>query len=158
MAGLLQERGVVEDLGVDGLDPFPMTVLHFRRTFIEKLFAIHGKVERLKQDGHPLGRDARHYADIHVLAGRHEVQTMLRSNEYQAIREDYDAVSREHFPKSYRPPDDLRFANSDALFPPEDLRGLIEPDYEVECQRLFFRPHPPFGEVLTRLEGLKELL
>ncbi|MSV29013.1 MAG: hypothetical protein EXQ52_09755 [Bryobacterales bacterium] len=29
-----------------------MRLLHFRRTFVEKMFAIHGKVELLKRDGH----------------------------------------------------------------------------------------------------------
>lgn len=158
VADLLRRRGVADDLGAEGLHPFPMTVLHFRRTFIEKLFAIHGKVDRLKQDDHPLGRDARHYADIHALAARDEVLAMLRTDEYQAIRADYDRTSRAFFPKTYRPPDDLRFANSDALFPPDELRALIEPDYERECARLFFRPYPPFDEVLERLEGLRELL
>jgi hypothetical protein len=156
---LLRRRGTLEELGdVEGLDPFPMTLLHFRRTFVEKLFAIHGKVERLKADGHPLGRDARHYADIHVLAGRDEVLAMLRSGEYEEIRRDYDANSRAFFPKSYRPPDGLRFNHSDALFPPAHVRELIELDYERECARLFFRPHPPFGEVLARLETIRELL
>jgi hypothetical protein len=159
VSDLLRVRGAVGDLGgVDGLEPFPMTLLHFRRTFVEKLFAIHGKVERLKADGHPLGRDARHYADIHVLAGRDEVLEMLRSEEYAEIRRDYDANSRAFFPKSYRPPEGLRFDQSDALFPPAHVRELIELDYERECARLFFRPHPPFSDVLARLETIRELL
>lgn len=159
VSDLLQARGATGDLsGIEGLDPFPMTLLHFRRTFVEKLFAIHGKVERLKADGHPLGRDARHYADIYVLAGREEVLAMLRSDEYAEIRRDYDANSRAFFPKSYRPPDGLQFNRSDALFPPAHLRELIELDYERECARLFFRPHPPFSEVLARLATIRELL
>ena len=36
------------------------TQLHFRRTFVEKMFAIHGKVELLKRDGQALGTYARH--------------------------------------------------------------------------------------------------
>ena len=158
VGNLLRARGATGDLGTEGVDAFPMTLLHFRRTFVEKLFAVHGKAERLKQDGHLLGRDARHYADIHVLAGRDEVLAMLPSDEYRAIRKDYDTNSRAFFAKSYRPPDGLRFAHSDALFPPDDLRALIEPDYERECERLFFRPHPPFADVLERLEGLRKLL
>lgn len=155
---LLHARGVVSGLGVEALDPFPMTLLRFRRTFVEKLFAIHGKIERLKQDGHPVGRDARHYADLYVLAGQAEVLVMLRSPEYEAIRLDYDEKSRAYFPGSHRPPKGLRFANSDALFPPDEIRELIELAYEEECRRLFFRPHPPFGAVLERLSGLRELL
>ncbi len=53
------------------------------------------------------------------------------------------AKSRAFFPKSYQPPEDLCFNDSDALFPPDHLRELIELDYERECARLFFRPHPP---------------
>lgn len=159
ITAFLRARGAVGDLGpIEGLDDFPMTLLHFRRTFVEKLFAIHGKVERLKADGYALGRDARHYADIHVLAGRDEVLDMLRSDEYLEICRDYDANSRAFFPKSYRPPEDLRFTDSDALFPPEHLRELIELDYERECTRLFFRPHPAFTDVLTRLSTIRDLL
>ncbi len=155
---LLLARGVAGDLGVEGLQPFSMTLLHFRRTFVEKLFAIHGKVERLKEDGTALGRDVRHYADLYVLSGRPEVTAMLASAEYEQIRADYDEKSREFFPRSYRPPPGLRFDQSDALFPAEELRALIEPGYEEECQRLFFRPHPAFGEVLERFEGIRALL
>jgi hypothetical protein len=32
-----------------------MRLLHFQRTFVEKMFAIHSKVEMLKRDGRPLG-------------------------------------------------------------------------------------------------------
>jgi Nucleotidyl transferase AbiEii toxin, Type IV TA system len=155
---LLIERDAAAELGVKGIQPFEMTLLHFRRTFVEKLFAIHGKVERLKEDGSPLGRDVRHYADLYVLAGRPEVTAMLASDEYEEIRVDYDEKSRAFFPRSYRPPLDLCFANSDALFPPDDLRAAIEPGYEEECQRLFFRPHPRFGEALGRFAEIRDLL
>lgn len=83
---------------------------------------------------------------------------MLDSEEYELIRLDYDEKSRAYYPNSYRPPEDLRFAASDALFPPAELRAQIEPDYEDECRRLFFRPHPPFGEVLDRLAEIRNLL
>jgi len=71
-----------------------------------------------------------------------EVTAMLASDEYDEIKADYDEKSRIFFPRSYRPPPDLRFTTSDALFPPDDLRVAIEPGYEEECRRLFFRPHP----------------
>lgn len=159
VARLLRARGATKELDhVDGLEPFTMTLLHFRRTFVEKLFALHGKVERLKADGHPLGRDARHYADIHVLAATDEVLAMLRSEEYAEIKADYDANSRAFFPKSYRPPDGLTFAASDALYPPDELRTTIEADYERECARLFYKPYPPFDDVLARLVDLRALI
>lgn len=148
---MLIERGVADELGVDGLQPFPMTLLHYRRTFVEKLFAVHGKVERLKQDGYPLGRDVRHYADLYVLAGKQDVRDMLASPEYASIKADYDHKSRTYFPNSYRPPDRLRFDESDALFPSDDLRAQIEPGYDDECSRLFHRSCPAFQAVLDRI-------
>ncbi len=48
---LLSRQGATNELDVEGLQPFEMTLLHFRRTFVEKLFAIHGKVEQLKESG-----------------------------------------------------------------------------------------------------------
>ena len=50
-----------------------MRLLHFRRTFVEKMFAIHSKVELLKRDGQPLGTYARHYYDLFQLAEQPEV-------------------------------------------------------------------------------------
>jgi hypothetical protein len=115
-------------------------------------------VERLKRDGEPLGRDVRHYADLHVLAGRPEVLDMLSSSEYESIRLDYDEKSRAFFPNSHRPPEGLHFRSSDALFPSAELRTRIEPDYEEGCRHLFFRPHPPFAEVLARFQSIRGLL
>ena len=51
----------------------------------------------------PLGRDARHYADIHALE-RPEVEAMLRSDEYEELKADYDRNSRQYYPQSYRRP------------------------------------------------------
>ncbi|MGH2833928.1 MAG: nucleotidyl transferase AbiEii/AbiGii toxin family protein, partial [Solirubrobacteraceae bacterium] len=152
---MLTARGVIDQLNVTGHERFPMTLLHFRRTFVEKLFAIHSKIERLKHEGEPLGRDVRHYADLYVLAGRPEVMEMLSSSEYESIRLDYDEKSRAYYPNSHRPPEDLRFGKSQALFPSEELRAQIEPGYEEECRRLFVRAHPPFSAVLERFQSIR---
>lgn len=47
----LQETNTT--LGTENETGFPMRLLHFRRTFVEKLFAIHKKVELFKRDGAP---------------------------------------------------------------------------------------------------------
>lgn len=57
-----------------------------RRTFVEKLFAIHGKVELFKREGRLVGPCARHYYDLFELARQPEVRDMLRSDEYAAIK------------------------------------------------------------------------
>jgi hypothetical protein len=49
----LAEAGIT--LGADDEGPFEMRLLHFRRTFVEKLFAIHAKVDAFKRTGIPIG-------------------------------------------------------------------------------------------------------
>ncbi len=95
----LQETGV--SLGADDEGSFRLPLLHFRRTFVEKMFAIHSKVQLLKRDGQPLGTYARHYYDLFQLAAQAEVVAMLNSAEYADIKTDYDKISRAHFPRSY---------------------------------------------------------
>jgi hypothetical protein len=136
-----------------------MTLLHYRRTFVEKMFALHGKVIRLQQEGHPLGRDARHYPDLYVLAGQQEVRAMLASPEYGEIRRDYDEKSRAFFPKSYRPPQDLSFAESPALFPDGELLEQLATEYDTQCNLLFSGgDYPSFADVLARFEEIRALL
>src|SRR5258708_818675 len=109
----LRDQGL--SLGAEDEGPFPFRLLHFRRTFVEKMFAIHGKVELLKRDGQPLGTYARHYYGLFQLAAEEQVIAMLKSSEYASIKTDYDQISRTHFPKSYFYPDQMSFAHSDAL-------------------------------------------
>jgi len=145
-------------LGTEDEGGFTLRLLHFRRTFVEKMFAIHAKVELLKRDGQPLGGYARHYYDLHQLAGQAEVLNMLRSDEYRAIREDYDRVSRAHFGKSYFCPGNMSFANSDALFPGEQLAAVIAVEYERQCRVLCYGPYPTWSEVRGKFEELRRHL
>jgi Nucleotidyl transferase AbiEii toxin, Type IV TA system len=159
LAQYLREADVEEFLQLDDIVGFDMHLLHFRRTFVEKLFALHGKVERLLAEDHPLGRDARHYSDLHVLAEQHEVRAMLASPEFEEIKLDYDERSREFFPRAYRPPSDLSFKNSPALFPDADLRARLAPEYEAECSLLFSdQSFASFHEVLDRFTEIRALL
>ena len=91
----LEETGT--SLGAEDEGRFPFRLLHFRRTFVEKMFAIHGKVELLKRDRQPIGPYARHYYDLFQLAGQDEVIAMLKSAEYATIKADYDQISRAIF-------------------------------------------------------------
>jgi len=156
VAAFLREQHQT-DLAED-LEPFAMTLLHFRRTFVEKLFTIHSKVIRLLEDGTPVARDARHYADLHALASRPEVLTMLRSDEYREIRDDYDALSSQWFPRSHRPPVGLSFRESPALFPTGQLHEQLAADYTRQCELLFPGAFPSFAKVLGSFEHLREWL
>ena len=153
------EPGLAEQLGAPpDLLPFEMNLLAFRRTFVEKLFTIHGKIERFQADGVHPGRDLRHYADLYLLAETNEVREMLRSPEYAEICADYDENSRRFYPSSHRPPAALRFTASAALFPGKGLREALEAEYDRECRVLFDGPYPAFGDVLATFEVLRPLL
>ncbi len=145
-------------LGADDERGFEMRILHFRRTFVEKMFAIHAKVEAFKQTGKEIGSYARHYYDLFCLAERPEVLAMLKSEEYGTIKTDYDRVSREHFEKSYVAPADMRFANSDALFPASNLRDMIASGFDAQCRVLCFGSFPSWDDVQMRLEAMREYL
>jgi hypothetical protein len=122
------------------------------------MFAIHSKVEILKRDKTPLGTYARHYYDLFQLAAQAEVIAMLKSGEYAAIKKDYDAISREYFPKSYFYPEGMSFAKSDALFPPADLAKIVSVEYEAQCRLLCYGPYPLWEKVQARLLEIRDLL
>lgn len=152
----LAETGVT--LGADDESGFSMRLLHFRRTFVEKMFAIHSKIELLKRNGRPIGSYARHYYDLFQLSSQPEVLAMLQSAEYGTIKADYHQISRAYFPKSYIQPDEMSFARSDALFPPEELEAAIGGEYERQCRMLCYGPFPSWPEVRSRFLELRELL
>ena len=122
------------------------------------MFAIHSKIELLKRDGIPLGTYARHYYDLYQLGSQGEVLTMLRSDEYAAIKADYDRISRAHFDRSYFPPEGMRFATSDALFPSADLEPTLSAEYEAQCRTLCYGLFPSWADVRARLQELREVL
>lgn len=148
----------VADIQIDDFRPFPMRLLHFRRTFVEKLFAIHSKIELMKRDKQPLGGYARHYYDLFQLAAQPEVLAMLRSEEYSTIKADYDRISRQHFPKSYFFPDNMTFANSDAIYPSPELSKVLGFEYERQCKLLCYGRLPSWAEVRSRFDELKDVL
>jgi predicted nucleotidyltransferase component of viral defense system len=156
LAQFLAKTGV--SLGTEDEFPFDMRLLHFRRTFVEKMFAIHSKVELVKRDGLPLGTYARHYYDLFQLSKRPEVLAMLKSDEYDQIKADYDRVSRTHFAKNYFYPEGMSFANSNALFPPDDLAAILATEYTSQCRMLCYGAPPSWDEVLICFRELRELL
>jgi len=152
----LAEAGV--SLGAEDEGPFEMRLLHFRRTFVEKMFAIHGKVDAFVRAGLPIGAYARHYYDLYCLAGTSEVRAMLATDEYAAIKADYDRISTEYFAKSYVAPPGMTFARSNALFPTGNLAIALAAEYESQCRALCFGQFPSWSAVEARLEALRHLL
>jgi predicted nucleotidyltransferase component of viral defense system len=156
VARFLRETGV--SLSAEDEEDFPMSLLHFRRTFVEKMFAIHSKIELYKEKSQPLGSYARHYYDLYQLAGQEDVLKMLDAEEYQHIKEDYERISEQSFGKSYYRPQEMCFANSDALFPTDDLREMIRKEYENQCRTLCFSSYPEWEQVEDRFRNLRTKL
>ena len=152
----LQETGVT--LGADDEGSFKMRLLHFRRTFVEKMFAIHGKVDTFQKTGLGIGSYARHYYDLFCLAERPEVLAMLGSEEYEVIKSDYDRISRKYFEKSYVPPPNMSFEQSVALFPPPELGAILASEFEKQCKLLCFGDFPTWKNLQVRLNGIRNLL
>jgi hypothetical protein len=71
---------------------------------------------------------------------------------------DCDQVSKTHFPKGYIFPEGMRFACSDALFPPAELAPVLGAEYECQCMLLCFRPSPSWADVQAPFVDLRELL
>lgn len=145
-------------LGAEDETSFEMSLLHFCRTFVEKLFTIHSKVEEYKNKSSSIQNSARHYYDIFCLAQQPAVKMMLESSDYQKIKEDCDKISRMYFSGSYYEPDNLSFSNSDALFPSTDLRIVIATEYDKQCSTLCYETYPTWEEVELCFQELKELL
>jgi hypothetical protein len=145
-------------LGCENEGVFMMQLMHFRRTFVEKLFAIHKKVEFFIKDGIAVGTHARHYYDLYQLSMREEVTEMLQSEEYVEIKEDYERVSKKYFKRHYLFPTDMSFANSNAVFPSEELSDVLGKEYEQQCEMLCYGTHPPWEIVLDRFRELRSIL
>jgi len=153
-AEYLADQGLADI--ADDLEPFPMVLMHFRRTYVEKLFTLHSHVTRMVETGGDLGRSARHYADVHLLAQTKPVRTMLDSSEFTEIKADCDRTSRSFFGTSYSAPARLSFAESPALFPGEKLEDQLRRAYDRDCAVLFFGPHPSFDEVLAGFKLIRD--
>lgn len=137
---------------------FEMPLLHFRRTFVEKLFAIHGKVQKFLREGQPIGKYARHYYDLYQLSLKPEVTAMLQSEEYEEIKKDYERVSLDHFPRDYCRPEGMRFFSSEAIFPSSSFAPKLQQCYEKECSVLCYGAYPSWETLLKRFQEIRAIL
>ena len=62
----------VADVATD-TEPFEMRLLHFRRTFVEKLFALHSYIALWRENEEFAERNVRHYADLRAMVETPEV-------------------------------------------------------------------------------------
>jgi Nucleotidyl transferase AbiEii toxin, Type IV TA system len=156
LVDFLQATG--ESLDTEDESTFSMLLLDFRRTAIEKLFAIHGRVEQYLDKGEPLGKYTRHYYDLYCLFQRSEVRDLVASDEYQELKLDCDRISRESFGDAYTPPSRMSFRDSLALFPTAELESYLNLEYTTQCRPLCYGNFPDWQEILGCFESLRSLL
>jgi Nucleotidyl transferase AbiEii toxin, Type IV TA system len=151
-------QAIGESLGTDDENDFSMLLLDFRRTAIEKLFAIHSRVEQYLRQGELLGKYTRHYYDLYCLFQQQEVRDCIASDEYQDLKLDCDKISRGSFGDSYIPPPGMNFQHSSALFPATELKSYLSREYEVQCRPLCYGHFPSWVEVSGCFESLRSFL
>jgi hypothetical protein len=145
----------LEDVSIE---PFEMTVLEARRTLVEKLFAIHCACE-LWSEGRTtaIRRQTRHLSDINSLLADPAIAEFVGSEEYHALIPEIDQFGRTYFERDHRTPAGLRFADSRALAPSEDLRAALEAEY-TSSRFLFYGDFPSLDLIYARIDELRERL
>ncbi len=153
----LDSRSV--DSGTADREPFPMRLLHFRRTFVEKLFTLHTRVDRAIRQQRELGRDARHYYDLAMLLREEATKAMLDSPEYKDICRQYRELTAKFYLGQVKfLPQGMNLDQSPAMFPDEQLKGKLEAAYLREAESLCYGKFPRFQEVLDKFESIRAKL
>ncbi len=147
------------DSGTYDREPFEMRLLHFRRTFVEKLFTLHSRVERAKMQGKELGRDAWHYYDLAMLLNQQQTRQMLESAEYAAICGQHRKLTERFYPGQVKfLPQGMCLSESSALFPEPELKVMLGAAYIREADVLCYGGYPSFEAILHDYEGIRPQL
>lgn len=140
-------------------DHFQMKLLHFRRTFVEKLFTLHSRVERAIRQNRDLGRDARHYYDLAMLINQRETQTMLTSQEFTDSCNEHRHLTATFYPGQVKfLPNEMNLHNSPALFPDDVLHQKLMAEYNREAETLCYGPYPEFDDIWKAFTDIREYL
>lgn len=143
----------------DDRSPFPMKLLHFRRTFVEKLFTIHTRVVAARENNAELMRDARHYYDLAILIEQPETIAMLESEEFNQICSEYRELTQKYYSRQAAMlPTGMNLSESPALFPDEATSKPIAAAYQRDVESLCYGPYPSFEEIKSRFERIRHLL
>ena len=154
LAEALEETSIADE----SIESFEITVLEARRTLVEKLFAIHCACE-LWSEGRKtaIRRQTRHLNDINALLADPVIAEFVGSDEYHALIPEIDEFGRTYFERDHRTPAGLRFADSRALCPGEDLRAALEAEY-ASSRFLFYGDFPSLDLIFARIQEFRDRL
>ena len=129
---LLSTQGAADELDVEGLQPFEMTLLHFRRTFVEKLSP---STARSSSSRKMMPRWAATYATTQTSTSSPADPRSPRCWRRTSTTRSRPTMTRRAAPSSRAAPPSpgLHFTTSDALFPSDELRVAIEPGCEEDA-------------------------
>jgi hypothetical protein len=125
--------------------PFAIPVLDMRRTFVEKLFAIHSAFSNGE-----VKKYFRHYYDVYKLLGLAEVHGFIGQPEFDNLKTHVAEMCRE-FPKT-RLPDGLDFSMSLAFQQTPSLTKILA-EALSEQRGLFFVAPPTADEIMQRISS-----
>jgi hypothetical protein len=130
---------------------FPVRTLHYQRTFVEKLFAVHQAVVRAASDDSALQRQGRHYYDLWCLWKQADVQAYAHSDEFERVATEVAAIGERYWGKHHSAPEALDFGRSPAIRPDDALQARIAAAYDAD-RDLIFGAAPAFSEILKMLQ------
>ena len=146
------------DLRDPSITPFQMTVLDPRRTFVEKLFALHCACELWAEGRTPaLQRQGRHLYDIYFLLGNPEVAAFVGGPEYHALIHEIDENGRTYFARDHRVPAEMRFRASRALVPGGELLAALRDEF-ARSEFLFYGGFPDLDAIYARIDEVRDRL
>jgi hypothetical protein len=134
----------------EDLRDFEIELQDLRRTFVEKLFAIHAAYAKDLANNR-----MRHYYDLSRLCGVEEVQSYVGTSAYQACIADVRGICRDSFPDQAVPEGDS-FKDSPA-FQVSETFAELERNYKREAE-IFFSEPPTLKAIFEEIEKVRPKL
>jgi hypothetical protein len=145
VAEFAKEKG--QDSLADDLRDFEIELQDLRRTFVEKLFAIHAAYTKDRANNR-----MRHYYDLSRLCGLSEIQSYVGTDAYRACVADVKRICGESFPDQAVPDGDS-FKDSPA-FQVSETFSELERKYKREAE-IFFSEPPTLKVIFEEIEKLR---
>jgi hypothetical protein len=135
----------------DDVGSFLFKILDQRRTFVEKIFAIHTAFERQK-----IKENFRHYYDVHILLSQAEIKAFVGTLEYNDLKAHVAAMTKEFF-AGVSLPENLKFSTSGAFKDTSELIALLDEGLRIN-RSLFYKEPPAALEIIKSISQVVPLL
>lgn len=142
---LIEKTGTANSY--DDVIAFEVPVLDPKRTFVEKLFAIHSAYTK-----NQIEKYVRHYYDVYKLLELSDVRDFIDTDEYSELKNHVAELSMQ-FPKTFLP-QDLDFTKSLAFTNTSELEKEIDRSLAIQSG-LYFSTLPTAAQIFERLRIIK---